>query len=247
MRLVGGEQDSLPGPDQPAGSASPPDITEQATLASTSRGSRLDRAGRTAAQDLGTHSVRRVRADETTPVAHLLARAFANDPIELWCLACDDLPGLIELEFLHVVREVSAEGWLWVIDDLSGVAAWLPPGVGYTSAIDDAVAPVLAAHGGQPDRSPRFWNWVDDHRPTSPHWYVDLLAVEPDRRSRGRGHLLLEDGLARLDELAEPSFLVTGNPLVVPWYQRHEFAVSGEEDAPGGGPRVWFMTRPPSL
>jgi len=190
-----------------------------------------------------TEEVRRVLGSEAARVAHLLARVFADDPIERWCLACDDPAQVLELEFLHVVRQISAEGWLWAIDDLSGVAAWLPPGAGYASDIDDAVSPLLAAHGGDPDRSARFWDWVDDHRPVSTHWYLDLVAVEPAGRRRGRGRLLLERGLARLDRLGEPCFLVTGNPVVVPWYQRHGFTVSSEEEAPEGGPRVWFMVR----
>ena len=190
--------------------------------------------------------VRKASADDTGAVARLLTRAFAADPIERWCLACDDLPLLMELEFLVAVRQLSAQGWLWVIDDLSGVAAWLPPGTSYGSTIDDAVTPVLAAHGGRPDRMLRFWDWADAHRPTAPHWYVDLVAVEPERRGRGRGSQLLGHGLARLDEIVEPSFLVTGNPLVVPWYQRHGFVVSSVETAPERGPRVWFLFRAPS-
>jgi GNAT superfamily N-acetyltransferase len=189
--------------------------------------------------------VRRAAAEETVPVARLLARAFADDPIEVWCLACDDLAGVIELEFLHVTRQLSAEGSLWVTDDLSGVAAWLPPGTGYDSSIDAIVNPVLAAHGGRPDRLLRFWEWVDGHRPTTPHWYVDLVAVDPACRGLGRGSLVLEHGLARLDRIAATSFLVTGNPRTVPWYQRHGFVVCSEDAAPEGGPHVWFMLRQP--
>jgi GNAT superfamily N-acetyltransferase len=190
--------------------------------------------------------VRRASDDESVPVARLLARAFAEDPIEVWCLACDDLPRLMELEFLQATRQLSAEGSLWVTGDLSGVAAWLPPGTHYNESIDAVVNPALSAHGGQPDRLVRFWEWANDHRPTTPHWYVDLVAVDPDRRGYGTGRLLLEHGLARLDDIGESSFLVTGNPLTVPWYQRHGFVVRSEVTAPDGGPRTWFMFRPPS-
>ncbi len=191
--------------------------------------------------------VRKATADEVVPIARLLSRAFATDPIELWCLACDDRSGLMVLEFLQLARELSAEGFLWVTDDLSAVAAWLPPGTGYSAAIDAVVNPVLAALGGDPGRPVRFWEWVDGHRPATPHWYLDLVAVDSDRRRRGMGRLLLEHGLARTDELGQATFLVTANPLTVPWYERHGFVVCSEETAPDGGPHVWFMLRAPTV
>jgi GNAT superfamily N-acetyltransferase len=193
-----------------------------------------------------TRRVRRATVDDCPRIVALLARAFADDPIERWCLACDDVPGLLELEFLHTARQLSAEGWLWVLDDLSGAAAWLPPGADYSSSIDDVVAPALAQHGGRPDRMRQFWEWVDAHRPTAPHWYVDLVSVDPGYRGTGRGRELLADGLARVDALGSRAFLVTGDPVNVRWYERHGFVVSAAEPAPGGGPRVWFMERVPA-
>jgi len=199
----------------------------------------------TLTDNAGAGLVRRASPHEVSLVARLLTRAFADDPIEGWCLACDDLLGLLELEFGQVASQLAPKGWLWVTNDLSGVDAWLPPGSAYDeAAIDAVVNPVLAKHGGQPLRLARFWEWVEEHRPPAPHWYVDILAVDPDRQGSGAGRLLLTHGLARADALGQPSFLVTGNPRTVPWYQRHGFAVLSEEEAPEGGPRVWFMLRP---
>ena len=191
--------------------------------------------------------VRRASADEATTLGRLLARAFVDDPIERWCLACDDLGALLELQFVHVVAQIAPKGWLWVADDLSGVVAWIPPGCGYDgAAIDAIVNPVLAEHGGQPGRVVRFWEWIEDQRPAGPHWYVDLVATDPKRRRFSVGSLLLNHGLARADRLGDPSFLVTGNPRTVPWYDHHGFAVLSDREAPDGGPHVWFMFRPPS-
>ena len=191
--------------------------------------------------------VRRASKDEAVAVARVLTRAFIEDPIERWCLACDDLAGLIELELLQVTRQLASDGSLWVTEDMSGVSAWLPPGTRYDEeAINAVVNPVLAARGGQPERQLRFWEWVEEHRPTARHWFLDLVAVDPDRRGSGVGSLLLADGLARVDLLGESSFLLTGNPGTVLWYERHGFVTQSEDRAPGAGPRVWFMYRRPS-
>jgi hypothetical protein len=68
----------------------------------------------------------------------------------------------------------------------------------------------------------------------------------------GRGHVglcfrrrLIEHGLsmARRDKL--PAFLETGNVRNVAYYQTFGFRVHQVADAPGGGPRIWFMSLRP--
>jgi N-acetylglutamate synthase-like GNAT family acetyltransferase len=190
--------------------------------------------------------VRTASSDDVVGLAQLLTRTFIDDPIERWCLACDDFGALLELQSLEVVGKLVARDLLWVLDDLSGVSAWFPPGAALDDeAIDAVVNPVLAAQGGQPERLTNFWGWVADHHPSFPHWYVDLMAIDPARRGSGAGTLLLTHGLARTDSLGGPTFLVTGSPTTVPWYERHGFAVTAHDDAPDGGPHVWFMLRLP--
>ena len=193
---------------------------------------------------MATHRVRRAAVDEVVPAAKLLTRAFADDPISRWCLACDDPIALIELEFLQAAQQLAAYGSLWATADMSGVAGWVPPGAGYDEdAVNAVINPALVARGGHPGRRIRFWEWIEDHRPSVRHWYLDMLAVEPDRQRSGLGSLLLADGLERADTLGEPSFLVTANPRTVPFYGRHGFVTESEEEAPEEGPVVWFMSR----
>jgi len=189
--------------------------------------------------------VRTADPGESGRIGAMVARAFAGDPIERWCLACDQTDQVQELEFTEVARYLSPRGWLWVIDDLSGAAAWFPPGGTYGDAIDPVVNPVLTSFGGRPDRLVEFWGWVDERRPAGAHWYADLIAVDPRYQGSGRGRVLLEHGLRRIDRLGQQAFLITGNGGTVPWYERHGFAVASEDAAPGGDPTVWFLIRPP--
>ena len=189
--------------------------------------------------------VRRASCEEAPALAALLARAFAEEPIEQWCLACDDPLALIELEFAEAVAQLAAAGSLWVSADLCGAAAWIPPGADYDdAAIDAIVGPALAAHGGSPARREAFWDWVEEHRPDTGHFYLDLVGVDPSCREAGIGTRLLTDGLVRVDEAGEPVFLITSGAGHAEWYARHGFLVRSHEEPPAGGPHVWFMDRP---
>ena len=54
---------------------------------------------------------------------------------------------------------------------------------------------------------------------------------------------------AALDIVVEadgvPAFLETGKARNVPYYERFGFRTAAEDDAPGGGPHIWFMHRDP--
>jgi ribosomal protein S18 acetylase RimI-like enzyme len=191
-------------------------------------------------------TVRRAADGEAAPISRLLARAFHDDPLPRWYLDCRRYEAVVELEFLEAARQLIPDGSLWVAGALDGVAAWLPPGAHYDDeAIDAVVQPFLARHGGSPDRATAFWAWVETHRPDRRHWYLDFLGVEPDRQLAGCGSLLLRHGLERADRRDDAVFLITGSAWAVPWYERHGFETSAVEPAPGGGPEVWFMVRPP--
>ena len=45
--------------------------------------------------------------------------------------------------------------------------------------------------------------------------------------------------LARAD--GHPAFLETGNPRNVSYYQSLGFQIADEQQAPDGGPTIWFM------
>lgn len=190
-------------------------------------------------------TVRQAVMWEAGPISELVARAFYDDPISRWCLACTEYREVLELEFLEAARQTIPRGWLWVAGALEGVAAWIPPGTGYNDdAIDAVVHPVLAGYGGDPERAAAFWAWVDSHRPREPYWYLDFVAVEPVHHRTGCGSLLLRWGLEQVDADGAAAFLLTANPLTVPWYERHGFEIREQEQAPSAGPMVWFMVRP---
>lgn len=83
---------------------------------------------------------------------------------------------------------------------------------------------------------------IERHRPRDPHWYLDILGVDPAQARQGLGTALLQHGLARADEGGQPVFLDTLSQDNVAFYQRHGFEVSAEVTLPDGL-TVWCMLR----
>jgi ribosomal protein S18 acetylase RimI-like enzyme len=177
-------------------------------------------------------------------LVEVLARSFADDPIIRWPFPTDGSHEEQCRELFRILDEPFAEtGWLWEAGDAAGVALWVPPdGEARFLEIElesrDAIDAMTEDDGV---RYRAFWDWIEDHLPTEPHWFLDHLAVAPEQRGEGLGTALVELGVgfARRDEA--PAFLETARPGNVGYYERLGFRVVADEHAPGGGPRLWFM------
>ena len=93
-------------------------------------------------------------------------------------------------------------------------------------------------------RSSSFWDWLGAHLPDEPCWFLDLVGVAPAAQGRGLGRALVMHGLQRAQADGCPAFLETGTLLNVPFYQSLGFQIVGEQQAPDGGPVIWFMQTP---
>jgi uncharacterized protein YhfF/GNAT superfamily N-acetyltransferase len=194
----------------------------------------------------GPVAVRPAAPSGIPALAGVLARAFAADPMVRWpMVTADDLTPRIRAMFEIVDTAFAAEGWMHAAGDGLGVMSVLPPGTaGREREIGGAIAPALAAltpDGGA--RYERFWAWIDSMMPSEPHWLLDQLAVEPAAQGRGIGSAMLRFAIERAERDGLPLVLETGVPGNVPLYERFGFRVMREADAPGGGPRIWFMRR----
>jgi GNAT superfamily N-acetyltransferase len=180
--------------------------------------------------------------DRVPALAALLGRAFVDDPMLVWPFGADRLDPVTR--FFHAFdTEIAARGWLWEAGDALGVAAWIPPGSdGEMMDIDRAIRPTMAA--GR-ERHEEFWEWIAERFPDEPFWYLDHIAVEEDQRGLGVGTALIDHGLTFARRDGVTSFLETGRPDNVPYYERRGFRTYLDEDAPNSGPHIWFMRADP--
>jgi GNAT superfamily N-acetyltransferase len=182
--------------------------------------------------------IRPVSPDRVEPLAALLGRAFDDDPMLVWPFG-PDRADLVTAFFASFDVELAKRGWLWEAGDGDGVAAWIPPGSDAEMLdIDRAMRSMLedseARHG-------ELWDWIGSNFPDEPTWYLDHIAVDAERRGSGIGTALIEHGLAFARRDGVPAFLETGRPGNVPYYERRGFTTYFDEDAPNGGPHIWFM------
>jgi predicted N-acetyltransferase YhbS len=87
---------------------------------------------------------------------------------------------------------------------------------------------------------------MESGHPTTPHYYLDSLGVEPEWQGMGLGSALMRPVLERCDREAMPAYLNAGSPRSRDLYMRHGFEVTEEFTLPDGGPPLWRMWRQPA-
>ena len=186
-------------------------------------------------------------ADRVPVLAAVLARTFADDAMISWPFHDHDVEERAVPLFAALLREYVALEIVVEAGAGAGLAAWIPPGsdMGLEQVNAATWTEVEALTGDGGDRYHRFWNWLESFVPSERHWMLDMVGVDPDRQGEGIGTALVRHGVERARADRVPAFLETSKARNVPYYERFGFRTTAEEDAPGGGPHIWFMRLDP--
>ena len=155
-----------------------------------------------------------------------------------------------ELQRLYVEHVALPHGTVWVDDEVTAVAAFLPPVLPELpedvmeriAALqgDDGLARQAAADAAVAARATEI---PDDTREVcSQAWVLATVGVHPDHRGAGLGSSVIDAGLADLEESMASCTLQTSDERNVVFYERLGFAVTTVVEVPGG-PTVWSMLR----
>jgi GNAT superfamily N-acetyltransferase len=193
--------------------------------------------------------IRRATRDRLEHAAGVLGRALASEPMISWPFRGGEgpEPDRATALFRILMSPYLDSGVVWEDAEGRGCAAWIPPGrldVFETTDViaRDAIAPVTDDGGA---RYAVFWDWIGEHMPEDPIWFLDMVGVDPPFQGRGIGTALIRHGVELSAQTGVPALLETATPRNVPYYERSGFRVVDEGDAPDGGPHVWFMRRDP--
>jgi ribosomal protein S18 acetylase RimI-like enzyme len=136
-------------------------------------------------------------------------------------------------------------GTAYVAEDCRAVALWLPPGVSPDEETMGAIAeeqiklrPEIAA------TAEGVFEGMARYHPHEPHWYLPLIAADPNWIGRGLGAALMKHALARCDQDGVIAYLESSNPRNISLYERHGFRIIGEIRS-GDAPVLTPMLRQP--
>lgn len=169
--------------------------------------------------------------------------AFTSDPVARWTWSD---PQQFLLTFPRFAQafggKAFAHGTAYTIDDYSGAALWLGPGV---EPDDETMTTLLRETASEQSRrdAPEVMQQMARFHPNEPHWYLPLVGVDPLRQGQGLGSALMRHALVPVDTDRRPAYLESTNPKNVPLYQRHGFELLGTIQV-GSSPPIFPMLRP---
>ena len=195
-------------------------------------------------------AIRPANADDIGALSVMLARAFAADPFACWLVRGRPLqePAMARAFALQLKHLALPGELVFCADDLSAAALWSAPGQWDLSLWRQLrVGPSFAGVVGWRRLLPTLGaiQQVQRAHPQAPHYYLQVLGVDPCRQGRGQGAALLTPMLERADAEGVPVYLETSRPDNLGYYRRFGFAVHGELTLPAGAPHLWTMLRPP--
>jgi GNAT superfamily N-acetyltransferase len=169
-------------------------------------------------------------ADRASVVATVLA-AFAGDPAFQYFFGDDPEARRMFAEYLFDLR--TDTGSIWLIDGGASVALWDPPGrlegPGLPRALPSAARNRLrgydlAVHGAFP---------------TTPFWYLGVLATHPEHAGQRLGRAVMQPGLDCAQADGVPAYLETATARNVGMYERAGWEVTNQLIVEGLD--VWIM------
>lgn len=181
-----------------------------------------------------------------------LERAFSTDPMFTWIFP-DPIQRSQSLRRFNRVPLEYGLRYGHVTQSSSGIAVaiWIPPGRTMTvgGLVRSGMLTVPFRIGFGPFAKFMGANEIMErlHKKyvPEPHWYLVMVAVDPEFQSRGLGTALVKEGLARADRANCPCYLETSEERNLAFYQRLGFVVVEAAALGDRGPTGWAMRRDP--
>lgn len=196
-----------------------------------------------------------LKAPQISVASEVLAKAFENDPVFSYIFPKEDQKRMAKMKQLFMVSLRYSEPFdsIYTTDSLKGVAIWIPPGkypMSFWQTFQLALTmPFKLGWGGMKRGIPLFNKIEDCHQEcmSEPHWYLNVLGVDPLYQGQGVGGKLIEPILKQADGENLPCYLETDGEKNVSFYQKRGFQVVKTFDLPGSNLRLWGMQREPQL
>jgi hypothetical protein len=179
-------------------------------------------------------------ASDREPVVSAVVAAFAADPAFAYFFPGPD--GVAEqagvfARYLFDVR--LPRGTVWTAGDGRAVAMWDAPGPA------SGAVPALALPADALLRIEAYGQIVHAAMPSTPHWYLSVLATHPRAAGHRFGHSAMLAGLRAAAADGLPAYLETANPTNVAMYRRSGWELTAEVQL--SGLPIWIMKCVPRI
>ncbi len=180
-------------------------------------------------------------------VVRVLVAAFYADPLSTWIFP----DPLQRREQLRRFLTLGVEGTMrypcvWLNEIGSATSVWIPPGgTEYSPVQADRFEPLLVELLGTAAAPvvETFDLLTRSHPSEDPHYFLSMLATDPEHAGHVDGLTLLADNLRLVDQEQTAVYLEASNAVNIPLYLRYGFELVPPIAAPGGGPDVFTMWR----
>jgi len=199
-----------------------------------------------------TNKLLRLTRKDRDAGAAVLGRAFTEYELLRYYFQDETERHAVAVTFGFVALSVSLKyGEVYASSaKMEGVSAWLPPGkapFGGWQIIRSVPLSVLFRFGRQgASRMQAYGRYVDNlHRKLVPypHWYLQIIGVDPKYQRQGFSSRLVRPVLERIDRERMPCFLETNTVKNVAIYRRFGFEVVSEDKMPGTEVTSFAMLR----
>jgi ribosomal protein S18 acetylase RimI-like enzyme len=184
--------------------------------------------------------------------AAVLGRAFAEYEFLRYYFPDESQRHAVADSFVFIALSVCLKyGEVYATSQkMEGVAGWLPPGkapFGIWQIIRSVPLPVLFRFGCQgAGRMQAYGRFVDNlHRKLLPypHWYLQVIGIDPAYQGQGFSSRLIRPVLERIDRERLPCALDTNTDKNVAIYERFGFDVISASKLPGTLVTSFLMLR----
>lgn len=190
-------------------------------------------------------------ASTVNEFAGVLSRAFYNDPFYIWIMPNDKK----RLSHIHWWMKIMLQytlkyGEILYTEDHKAVSMWLGPD---NPMVNDfrvfsmglILYPLKIGFRNFIRAVDISGQWDREHKKMNKrHYYLMLIAVEPEFQGKGIGSRLMQVGLDKADKDGLECFLETVTPEDVQFYKKHNFEIMINKDF-GNDDQYWLMTRDP--
>jgi ribosomal protein S18 acetylase RimI-like enzyme len=165
--------------------------------------------------------------DDRERVLGTIVRAFEDDPFLRLALPDADDYAEYAPQFFGTLFDRRVERTtVWMANGGAAVALWdapdVPLGDDPTENLPKDAKKIIDAYEES----------LHEVMPTLPHWYLGVLATDPDARGRGLARAVLQRGLSHAASAALPAVLETTNPGNLEIYRRLGWRVIAEAAQP---------------